>query len=741
MLSKKVEDLSIREILMQLGVPTGIEDIRAAYRFNTPSKRLIEFEKKLTNLDGGFDDLVAIFEEYEDIFDKEIYIFHVAKLLEQDMIEGEKAEFLNTAYRLKMNKSPENQKHNSSLIATAKKLLSVSDVADLTIDKLTRNVLVDLSQDYIGNSSIIARRNMRTERKMAKIEEIFGTNNILKVLCPSDLADISRYPNFGNVLAINIFKGIKNKKKEQEIKDHNINKTYYWSEFKKVLKENMQYIDTDKMLLLYASVNFERQMAKNLSADEVNSLKEIVDKVYTLLDDNNTTIRSLRYKEEINFLKLKKDIDSLNNRFEGSEFYSDKRLLDIIDSILNRNDYVSNYSEKIISELFRIDPDCLVKFCLVNATNFKFLVDKNYIKDIDFKQILNNKLSIDVMAYLLIINKIDFAYIEKEYDSKEMHDDDLRTLKSFLSDEDINRLLDDKRLLNLYFKSKTTEEYAKYLRIYQIFKIEDRDLDYRIKVGKKLINLANEHINNEELMSFYREGFVPIELVASSTGNTIVSLYAIGLLKPNETRKLFDQKIITFEMFAEFLKDKQYNDFIKISSIFGLFSSKDDKIIRNKLLDYYFQYSRKDLKPEVKMNKFAIPNVQFDPCNIWNNIKDTDEEFTQEVLKDGFIIFKLPNKNKYFIQKVFGPKREFIYGSAAYIFDKEFFDTNRDDILFNNQIRIDEVESKLKKKGVYKIVNTGWENTIEKYLEFKKENKYSEEQESKIKQLLNKVMK
>ena len=64
------------------------------------------------------------------------------------------------------------------------------------------NVVVDLSQDYIGNSSIIARRNMRTERKMAKIEEVFGLNNVLKVLCPSDLADISRYPSFNDKLGL-----------------------------------------------------------------------------------------------------------------------------------------------------------------------------------------------------------------------------------------------------------------------------------------------------------------------------------------------------------------------------------------------------------------------------------------------------------------------------------------------------------------------------------------------------------
>ena len=741
MLSKNVKDLSIREIIDQFGIPSGIEDIRAAYKFNTQSKRLIEFEKKLASVDGDFNTIISVFEEFEDIFDKEIYIFHVAKLLEQDMIEGEKAEFLNTDYRLLMIKSPENTKHNSSLIGAAKKILGSSDVADLTIDKFTRNVIVDLSQDYIGNGSIIARRNLRTERKMARIEEVFGMNNLLKKICPSDLIDISRYPNFGNVLAINIYKGVKNASNEPEVKDHNINKTYYWNEFKKVIRENIQYIDIDKMLLLYASINFEEQMSTNLSIDGANILKETVDKVYTLLDDSNTTIKSVRYSEEINFAKLKKDIDALTNRYEGNEFYSDKRLTDIIDGVLNRNDYLNNYSNKIVTEILRLSPDSLQKFCLSNATNFKYLVDNNHVTTNDFKKIIESKLPIDVIAYLFLIGKIDAKYIEDLYSSKELHDEDLRELKSLLTEDDLDKLVDDKRLINLYFGSKTTEKYAEYLKFYQIFRIEDRDLNYRTKNGKKLINLANEHMNNEELMNFYREGLVPIELVASSTGNTIISLYAIGLLKPYEAKKLYDQEIITFEMFAGFLKDNKVDDYVKISSIFGIFSSKDDKIIRNKLLDYYFQYSRKDLKPEIKMNKFAIPHVQFNPCDIWNNIRNADLEFTQEVLKDGFIVFKLPNKNKYFVQRIFGPKKDFIYGTSSYIFDKDSFESSRDEILINKKIKVDEIENKLKNKGIYKIVNTGWENTIEKYLDMKNENKYTEEQEKKIEELLSQVTK
>jgi len=87
MVSNKIENLKIKDIVAIIGFPTGIEDVRAAYLYNAEPKKIIEFEKKLGNLSGDYNKLLSLIDEYDEIFDKEIYTFHLAKILEKDINE------------------------------------------------------------------------------------------------------------------------------------------------------------------------------------------------------------------------------------------------------------------------------------------------------------------------------------------------------------------------------------------------------------------------------------------------------------------------------------------------------------------------------------------------------------------------------------------------------------------------------------------------------------------------------
>lgn len=743
MVSNKIIDMKMNDIMMQLGIPGRIEDIRAAYKFNASGSKVMEFEGKLRNIDNDFDTVMNLFSEYEDIFDKEIYVFHLAKLLEKDISIEEKANFLGMRYKTLVKKSPNNQRHNTSILVTAKNFLSTSDVADLSIDKDTKQLVVDLSQEYIGNADIIGRRNIRSEKKVNKVDEVIGLTTVLRVLYPSDLIDFCIYPNLGNVLAINLYKGTQNKKKEPELRDQNTkSKTYYWSEFKRAIRENAKYIDFDKMLLLYVYLSYKNMLSDNLTISDVNTLKRLVDKINDLLDNTCITMNSLRYECDISFPRLRKDIDGLNSKFIEGTYYSDGKIDDIIEKIVEGKDSISNYSTKIISEILKSKVENLDKICLSNMTNLKYLNENGFLKDSDIKRLQTQTLPIESVAYLFSIEKIDAKTIQKNCLDGLISYDDIMILRKYLTEDGISELVNESKLLDLYFKNSESEDYKKYLNFYKAFRVDGRDLEYRMAIGKKILEISGKRLNKNEYVKLCYEGVVPFELIAKENDTDMISMLTKSIITPSEIRRLYAEEIIAIEVFFEILKSKKISDFIKMSLIYSTFSSKEDSETRNKLLDYYFQYSRLELDKNVKMNKFENSDVKLNPVSVWQEIASLDSEYEQRVLEDGNIIFHLPTGNEYIICKVYNTKKEFTYGSATYLVGGDTFVEKETKIIKNNKISYKDLDKiSNTSKGVIKFVNTGWTNSLDTYFDKEADERYTEDQKNKIYDLLQAISK
>ena len=746
MMSKKLEELKFKDIVSQFGIPVGIEDIRAAYKYNAKSTRVKEFEQKLGSFSNNNTTKgLELLNEYEEIFDKEIYIFHIAKLIEQDLREEEKSSFLGKKHStfIKFVGERKNKNNKASLVSTAKELLESSDVADLNIDPKTRKIIVDLSQDYIGKAGVLTRRKTRSEKKMVQIQNSLKLENIVKELYPSDIPDISRYPNFGNVLAIDLYKEAQSDRgdsKEEKVEDLNrAKKAFYRSDFEKMIRSNIQYIDIDKLLLLYLRVKYEVVKSESFSKKDAEELDKMSKQVYTFLDDSYITMYTTRYKETIQFDRLQKSIEDVNTRFFGDKFYTDDMLKETRNNITAGKKPMSDYPKDIIARIINEEPDIITILSKVNFKSLEYLCKNDFITIENVQKINIGSFPVEEIYYLYSIQKINIEIIKDEYFSKRISDTVLYELKDIFTENDINKLVDDSRLVELYLDNPNSDDYIEYRNLYYNLKIDKKDLNKRIEVGTSLVSKFQNKLEFSNLLDLLYQDLIPLEVIAKACNETVSAVIATVRARPSEIRKKYENNFITYDMICELLCNKKINNFNKLVLIFSTFSGYDDEKIRNKFINYYISSNiiDKDLKNKIK-DKFENSKI----VDIWNCINELDNEYDQEVISNGVVIFRLPNIKKYIIKQLFNSNYEPIYGSAIYLFDQEVFEDNKDSILQKNDLNISKIQELMDDNKAVKLIGTGWDNFIKLFINGQKDAKYTKDQLNKINNdLLKKVKK
>ena len=92
-MESKINKLSMREILSNVGFPVIKNEFRNTYKFDVDLDLAMDFEDELSQMQDIME-IERIIYDYEEIFDKELYIFHLARLLEQDLENLKRAEIL-----------------------------------------------------------------------------------------------------------------------------------------------------------------------------------------------------------------------------------------------------------------------------------------------------------------------------------------------------------------------------------------------------------------------------------------------------------------------------------------------------------------------------------------------------------------------------------------------------------------------------------------------------------------------
>ena len=348
--------------------------------------------------------------------------------------------------------------------------------------------------------------------------------------------------------------------------------------------------------------------------------------------------------------------------------------------------------------------------------------------------------------------------------------ENLEYVKFNAEGKDFSKILLPEKLVELYLDSEKKVEFEKYRKLYKLFIIDEtkqEKLDREIKQenpkaikalerkiltrrkanGINILEQSEELLEDEYMYDLYRKGLLLIDTVIDYVGYGAVSkLFASGELKPIDVKRLMDDKILTEAMLEEVFKNDTLTENQKLILIYSSFSSDDEKDaeMRNKFIGYMSEriesFTESTGETRIRTGDGIVQDVQIkhvtDPWTRWNLISSLDKDYSQEYLKDGCIIFYLPNRSKYVIEKLYDKNNKPAYGAATYVLDENVFKTHENEIIVNGCINRTHLVSlnKNQMQGVKKLVHTGWASALIRYFDIENSKEYTEEEKADIKE-------
>ena len=767
--------VEFKNLIKQIGIPGNWNDLRATYRYNVDEKSYRAFEEEMLNhrrSSGSFEGYVNLISKHIDVFDKDLYVFRIARLLSAE-VDAEKSVFYkgNLESRVLLDSPKVNRQQ---ALQNAKKALKKIDVIDIEMSK--KRLDTYSSQEFIGNKNFFEKKKEKSAAAIQRIEEVIGFENLLSYIRPTDLIQCCRYPNLGNALAIKIIEsGIELNNGQDEkvtIEDRFLDseeakkkaeasngqaKAFKWEVFYAMVKKYDYYMDVDKVLLLANSVFYNKYGDKldNFTEEEARELKEFTEKIGILLENKKVAIESPRFNRIISYTDIDEWVKTLNKHYIGGKFYTDDEILALANDIVNGRTDVSVLSKEVFDEVMQFTTEEIGYIIESSPESLQFLLENGYIDEktaleaIDKQEEVLPKELIYAYQQSLLTNEKIAELLDKQVITFE----DIYVLKeNEVEDKPLDTVVSNKRLIELYFDKDRIQEFEEYRRLYKLLKLEGKSVQEQKENADLLIEESMDLLEEDKMYDLYHMGLIPVDTAIEFVGQgALIKAFASGELKPNDSKRLYDEGVITIQMIREVLKDRGIDDGQKLVLIYSTFPDREDVKTRAKLLDYLNDASdnfkgptkgqRKKKEPE--KNTTFTPQNKFvtDPCSRWKLISALDKEYSQEYLEDGHLITYLSNEEKYIIEKLFDKHRRPAYGAATYILDERTFKENRDKIIQENKINKNELVAlrKQESSSVKKIIHSGWGNAILKYFDVKESKKYTKEQCRVIQGLVEEV--
>ena len=767
--------VEFKNLIKQIGIPGNWNDLRATYRYNVDEKSYRAFEEEMLNhrrSSGSFEGYVNLISKHIDVFDKDLYVFRIARLLSAE-VDTEKSVFYkgNLESRVLLDSPKVNRQQ---ALQNAKRALKKIDVIDIEMSK--KRLDIYSSQEFIGNKNFFEKKKEKSAAAIQRIEEVIGFENLLSYIRPTDLIQCCRYPNLGNALAIKIIEsGIELNNGQDEkvtIEDRFLDseeakkkaeasngqaKAFKWEVFYAMVKKYDYYKDVDKVLLLANSVFYNKYGDKldNFTEEEARELKEFTEKIGILLENKKVAIESPRFNRIISYTDIDEWVKTLNKHYIGGKFYTDDEILALANDIVNGRTDVSVLSKEVFDEVMQFTTEEIGYIIESSPESLQFLLENGYIDEktaleaIDKQEEVLPKELIYAYQQSLLTNEKIAELLDKQVITFE----DIYVLKeNEVEDKPLDTVVSNKRLIELYFDKDRIQEFEEYRRLYKLLKLEGKSVQEQKENADLLIEESMDLLEEDKMYDLYHMGLIPVDTAIEFVGQgALIKAFASGELKPNDSKRLYDEGVITIQMIREVLKDRGIDDGQKLVLIYSTFPDREDVKTRAKLLDYLNDASdnfkgptkgqRKKKEPE--KNTTFTPQNKFvtDPCSRWKLISALDKEYSQEYLEDGHLITYLSNEEKYIIEKLFDKHRRPAYGAATYILDERTFKENRDKIIQENKINKNELVAlrKQESSSVKKIIHSGWGNAILKYFDVKESKKYTKEQCRVIQGLVEEV--
>lgn len=482
-------------------------------------------------------------------------------------------------------------------------------------DKENRFILDVLdSRELIDKKHISSVRN---RKRFEKIESSFGEEDeeigigyILQVISFSDLKEI--FPN--EKFAFNIQRDMYDREiinktgisaKELNILMNEDTEEYgklleyarnedFVPYMKQVLKENLKYVDFDKLLLI-AGHRFEyglEMLAKE--NQDTKGYNEIIGVIKDNIEDKHANIScnlEYEYQDKPVLKQVEYSVEDLNkfyNRFVDNEYLSKSKIQDYKDKISDNEITLKDISENYISVIYT--DSALESIAKLNDINFLLVVNKlkwNREKIFENVKQLNN-CSTELIKELLDKNLLDTNNIIGLYMDKIIDIEKLLLLKDKINLDNINL-----QELTKYYKNnvredatnKDKEDFKTYLKLYKTINIDEATKEEKEKKSEEIIELMMKENKNDDknvyleyIENCYKDGLLTLNIILN-WAPTLLNLSPEQLVD-----KFCNDDILSLEQLKELEKNKE----IPIDCIFNRYKQIvfDPNIDYNQRINY-----------------------------------------------------------------------------------------------------------------------------------------------------------
>lgn len=762
---KDLKDMSIVEVLDEIGLFASNID----FQIFVKDKQLIEEFNDLFSQKGNttrIDYITKVIKENEKNIDIEKFV--LTQLYRMETVKREmKRE--NKIFEIKQvgEKVSVPEESIEIKMKIAKELLRNYKGSILILDENNKEQIINM--DILNNG----KTSQKNTQKLQKLDEDQSLDLICSTLSWEDIPDLvsSNDPNFSEYLIDYTVQNTVNNTlptyyncSEQEIEKHMQTPEYrkeFYKQLKETFKEYSKFIQVDKMMAIGIYRNLKYLDVKEIEGNMCGLIIEQLKEIYNQMDPKTKTSKS-KFKiledtdnnEKISIFPkdLKKMLDEnfIDNKFIGKNTIKAMKR-----EILEYGVPLTEYDPRVL-KLLEINMDELMQI-LNNPSNFEYLMQYEMISDEVLEYVLNTKNDMPVKIYEQLLNggMIDKQYILDLYSDGIITLEQIKELNEF-SELHIEEIAQEEEMIRLYKEfymyGKDEETFNSYMQLYKELRVKGKDISEKRENGNRLVEELGEDFEEEDLKQMYKLGIIPVDTAIEWGGDSITQdMFNKGILKPIDAKRLYKENVLNLDMIKQVLRSKEISDEDKLALIGSTFDGEEDFETKMELMQYLNlvadensskgkgqkRLRRTDTKIEAK-NAYIT-----DPFARWQLISLLDNEYSQEVLRDGYIIFELPNVNDgtVIIEKMFKKSQNRVvpsYGNATYILSKKQFDKSKnyitDETLGGKVINLGELAEVRETRNADRLNHSSrWGSNIKDYFEVgKDQSRYTEEQIQKI---------
>jgi len=773
--------IDIVDLIEEYGIPTRWSDLAETYRVGADKDLVQRFQDEFDTINSKphfYSDYVNLIRKYKGLFNPEVYALRIGRLLQEDINAG----IEDNAYRDGVQRvfKAKREVSRQTLIRKLKNMLKKVDVIDFWMDEKsdTNNgrMVLYTSKQFCGEMDYLAKLRSAKEPKLKEIEEQIGLKNVVSRMIPQDLRKVFIYDNFAQAIIQMILNNIDKVQKaayngEIDIPGFSVEEIrkvidsgrvlYNPADIITVLEANANLVDFDRLLALSCALKYNAHgnRFQDFSEEEAAELVDYCDKVESLLDKKNPPVEG----EQVittDFKTIRGSIKTLMRHFIGGQFRSNEELQTIYRDIIEGKMDVSELSKDEYQNRLQISSVLVPEIVSHNPNALVFLSENEYVEEQEIKSValLMDSYTNEQMDYLVhkgILSPIEVILF---YSQGKISLDNIDSVKDADVEkfDEITKCISSNQLISLYTDPERKEEYTRYKQLFKKYLIDGKTQEEKEEVSQDILSQSNDLLEDTVIYDLYHSGLVTLQTTIGFIGvDAVMKTFASGELKPEDCKKLYEEGVLTEELIKDVLMDSKFDEGKKLVLIYSTFSDLEkDRDVRDRMLKYLSDpqeaireestgSKRKKSQPgnekidEVKTRYITDPVVRF------SLIAELDKEYTVEYMQDGHLLFYLPNKGKYLIEKCFDANKNFSYGNATYVMDEALFAAHRDEIVSEGKIKRRQMRLLYEQNRTQasKIIHTGWGKAICRHFDVERPGVYTQDEKNKIEDLAEKVEK